>query len=115
MEATLPEAEKRQLSAVAIENAVRVLAKKHGMTVSRSNWHLDEGLHHAGPHKLDIIIDDTPVKIYFCDRELLHYDDDNSSYATESRLVQLMSELQETPLSQPMNIVIERVAVGIRP
>jgi hypothetical protein len=115
MNAKSYDVEKRRLAAAAIEVAIRDLSKQRDMRITSCAWHIDQATCHAGPHRLDIVIDDTSASIYFCDRELLEYGDDYSSYITDSRLAQFMDELQGIGLSVPLKVMVSQMAAGMRP
>ena len=84
------------MAAMAIEAKVKELAVQTGFAIHSGGWNLGQGMQHAGPHRLDVLVGDQSIRIYFTDHELLAFLRDKEKEATEVRLHRLVSRLRES-------------------
>jgi regulator of nucleoside diphosphate kinase len=81
-------------AASTIEERVREIAEASQLEVVLCRWHLNRGAGAARPHRIDLHFNNTVVKVYFLDCEILSYGEGNDSYQVETRLQRLAGELK---------------------
>lgn len=105
----------RRRAASFIEETVRKLASEYGLAVSSCVWNLGQGFDSQGPHRLDLFLTNTAIKIYFTDEEFIHFVDGRRGYETRHRLRTLLSELHDEALPIPLVLALKRLANQVRP
>jgi hypothetical protein len=80
-------------AAAEIERKVRELAVRHGKRVDRCSWVYGQPSTRCDTYRLDILVGDRVVKVYFTEHELDAYWESGSGGNTDIRLGCLMSGL----------------------
>lgn len=95
MENTMPSTvDFRQRAARIVESVLAGLAEEMCLERPHCRWNLDQGWDHAGPHRLDVVIDDTSKKAYFTDDALLAFNDQRAGPGKQLNLRRMLNDLQ---------------------
>lgn len=102
-------------AAAFIEETVRELALEYNLSISSFVWNLGQGFDFPGPHRLDLFLANTAIKVYFTDDELIRHMDRSRRHETKQRLRALLSELHDEALPIPLILALKRLAKQVRP
>lgn len=102
-------------TAAFIEETIAELALEYNLTVSSCIWNLGQGFGFVGPHRLDLFLANTAIKVYFSDDELIRHMDHSRRHETKQRLRVLLSELHDEALPIPLVLALKRLEKQVRP
>lgn len=83
----------RLKGAAAVEEKVKEIALQSRRGVPHCVWDLDQGMNHAGQHRLDVCVAQIEVRLYFTDQELISYPNDEQHYHVDNRLQHALGKL----------------------
>lgn len=83
----------RLKGAAAVEEKVKEITLQSHRGVPHCMWDLDQGMSHAGQHRLDVCVAQIEIRLYFTDQELMSYPDEERQYHVNHRLQQALSKL----------------------